>query len=103
MVLCSLLPQAGSFPIQLLQQRFQWECVNDIGLGEPAFAGDAGAEAEEAGVFVPMRVAINNAFHALGPGVRPETPVQIEAIRVGVQFDPRARFRAGVFGPKPWC
>src|SRR5438034_1264694 len=43
-----------------------------------------------------MRLAINDAFYALAPGVGPEAPVQIETIRVRVQFNPGARFGAGV-------
>ena len=70
--------------------------LTTVGLGEPAFAGDPGTQAEEAGVFVPMRFAIDDAFHALAPGVGPEAPAQTETRRVRVQFTPGARF-----GEKP--
>jgi hypothetical protein len=72
------------------------EGVDDISLREPAFAGDAGAEAEESSVFVAMGIAVDDAFDAFGFGVLPEAPVHVETIRVGVEFDPGASFGAGV-------
>src|SRR6476619_4439202 len=41
-------------------------------------------------------MAINEAFHSLRFGVRPETPIHVEAIGVRVEFDPGVRFGAGV-------
>src|SRR5256884_6940414 len=86
---------ASFFP-QFFEQRFPRQRVDDVRLGEPAFARDARAEAEETGVLIAMRVAIDHTLYAFALRVRPEPPVQVEAIRVRVQFNPRPGFSAGV-------
>ena len=47
-------------------------------------------------MFVAMGVAVDHAFDAFGFGVRPEAPVHVEAIGMGVQFDPGAGLGAGI-------
>jgi hypothetical protein len=63
---------------------------------QPAFARDAGAEAQESRVLVAVGVAVDDAFDALVLGVMPEPPVHVETQRVGVQLDPGAGRGAGV-------
>jgi len=47
-------------------------------------------------MFVAVRVRIDDALHTFALRVGPEPPVQIEAARVAIQFDPRAGFAARV-------
>src|SRR2546426_2486739 len=86
---------ASLFP-QFFEQRFQRQRVDDVRLREPAFARDARAEAQETGVLIAMRVAIDHTLYAFALRVRPEPPVQVETKRVRVQFNPRPGFSAGV-------
>ena len=43
-----------------------------------------------------MRVGIDHAFHAFLLRERPPAPVEIEALRRGVDLDPRARLGRGI-------
>ena len=47
-------------------------------------------------MFMAVRVTIDNTFHAFAFGVLPVAPVEIEAVGVGVEFNPRAGGRADV-------
>ena len=49
----------------------QRQCVNHVRGFEPTLARETGAEPQQAGFFVSMRVAIDYAFHALGLRIRP--------------------------------
>ncbi len=70
---CSFLAEGGA-------QLGEREGVDDVFFLEPAFAGDAGAEAEVTGVGVAVGVAIDDAFDAFIAGVMPEAPIEIEAM-----------------------
>ena len=65
-------------------------------LFEPAFARDAGPQAEEADLLEAMGVAIDDALDPLALGVGPEPPIEVEAQRMRIQFDPGAGFGTGV-------
>jgi len=47
-------------------------------------------------VFIPVRVWIDDALDTLAFRIRPKPPVQIEPMRVAIQFNPRARLRTHV-------
>ena len=85
-----------SFFGQLLFQLLQRQRVHHILLGEPAFAGDGSADSEKAGMFDAMGVAVYYAFHTAAFGVLPITPVEVEAIGIGIKLNPRAGLGAGV-------
>ena len=86
----------GSLLGECLFELGEREGVDDVGLGEPSLAGDPGTEAEETGVLEAMSVAIDHAFDAPALGIGPEAPIQIEAVRAGVEFDPGAGFGTGI-------
>src|SRR5205823_8242619 len=79
-----LLPRA--LALQLFHQLRQGEGIDHVCFGEPAFARDAGAKAEKAGLFVAVRVAIDDAFNTLRLCIGPEPPIEIEPVRVGVEL-----------------
>jgi len=81
---------------QLHQQFVERKGVDDVILFQPPLSGDARAQAQEAGVFVAVGVAVDDAFDSFGFCVRPEPPVQVEAIGVGVQLNPGSSLGASV-------
>ena len=80
---------------QLFPEFLQRQGVEHIGFGKPSFAGHAGAQPQETRVLEAVGVRVEDAFNSLAQRVGPLAPVQIEAMRIAVQFDPRARRRAG--------
>ena len=81
---------------EFFEEGFEGECVDDVGFGEPAFASDAGAQAEVGGLLGAVGVAVDDAFDAFGFGVGPEAPVEVETVGAGVELDPGAGLGAGV-------
>ena len=77
-------------------QLVEREGVDDVFFFQPAFAGDARAEAEKTGVLEAVGVAVDDALDAFGFRVGPEPPVHVEPVGIGVQLDPGAGFGAGV-------
>src|SRR5205814_2057938 len=91
-----LTARSASFAAEFVSQSSERQGVDYVLFCEPAFAGDAGAKAEKASVFVAMRVAIDDAFNAFGFGISPMTPVHVETIGIRVEFDPRSCFGASI-------
>jgi hypothetical protein len=74
----SARPFAAEFLFELVQR----EGVDDVFGFEPAFAGDAGAEAQELGLINAVGVAIDDAFDTFVAGVMPKAPIHVQSHRV---------------------
>ena len=86
----------GPLTLEFLPEKFKGQRIDDVLARESGFACNAGAEPQETCVFEAMGVAVNDAFNAFTFGVWPESPVEIEAVRACIEFDPGARFSASI-------
>src|SRR5262249_9903820 len=61
-----------------------------------SFSSYSSAQSKKARLLVAVRVRVDGAFDALALGIRPMTPVHVEAVRAAIKLDPGTRFRTGV-------
>ena len=84
------------FLFQCLQHRLPGKGVDHVRRFQPALSRNARAQPQKTGVFVPVRVRVDDALDALAFRIRPQPPVQIKPMRIAIQLQPGARRGAGV-------